>query len=333
MAVKSGWWTKPKGRSGKAPYELSTGKSVIILGVIVACFAILWPKIFYPMIEVALRSPKPRSADNLAMVHPRVRQHVMRDMRYQKQGSVNQPFIGASSRSTIGQMKSKESGGIFNLLMPFYTIGLFVVFLYTILKFMSKDDDRFDDRFDDPDEIDEDSIENDKPIVKDFQMDPDYRKFVFSEEYDEHGDNIKRKVNSQRLKKRVRNDKQSAAKNTVQESIDLKKDEQICELKKRLQVTEDAMERILKQIGSLSQMLEAKGLLMSEISNLTGYKETEEIYHSEDEINTKLDKNGDDDHLTSGDSVYSSENQYKSSTDYDSDTSLSTTSSKFELEE
>lgn len=42
-------------------------------------------------------------------------------------------------------------------------------------------------------------------------------------------------------------------------------DEQICELKKRLQVTEDAMERILKQIGSLSQMLEAKGLLMSEV--------------------------------------------------------------------
>ncbi len=29
---------------------VSTGKSVLIVAVVLGCFAILWPKIFYPML-------------------------------------------------------------------------------------------------------------------------------------------------------------------------------------------------------------------------------------------------------------------------------------------
>ena len=31
------------------PSELSSGKSIVIVAVVFGCFAILWPKIFYPM--------------------------------------------------------------------------------------------------------------------------------------------------------------------------------------------------------------------------------------------------------------------------------------------
>lgn len=33
-----------------ANVEFGTGKSVLILTIVAACFAILWPKIFYPML-------------------------------------------------------------------------------------------------------------------------------------------------------------------------------------------------------------------------------------------------------------------------------------------
>lgn len=29
--------------------ELSTGKSIVVVAIVVGCFAVLWPKIFYPM--------------------------------------------------------------------------------------------------------------------------------------------------------------------------------------------------------------------------------------------------------------------------------------------
>ena len=37
--------------------ELSRGKSLIVLAVVVGCFAILWPKIFYPMFQTAVTPP------------------------------------------------------------------------------------------------------------------------------------------------------------------------------------------------------------------------------------------------------------------------------------
>ena len=30
--------------------ELSTGKSLLVIAVVLGCFAVLWPKIFYPML-------------------------------------------------------------------------------------------------------------------------------------------------------------------------------------------------------------------------------------------------------------------------------------------
>lgn len=38
--------------------EFGTGKTIFILAIVMGCFAILWPKIFYPMLQSSV-SPKP----------------------------------------------------------------------------------------------------------------------------------------------------------------------------------------------------------------------------------------------------------------------------------
>ena len=42
--------------------KISTGKSVVALAVVCACFAILWPKIFIPMLQVAFDSSSPNTS-------------------------------------------------------------------------------------------------------------------------------------------------------------------------------------------------------------------------------------------------------------------------------
>lgn len=43
-----------------ANVEFGTGKTVLILTIVAACFAVLWPKIFYPML-VSSPGGKPQS--------------------------------------------------------------------------------------------------------------------------------------------------------------------------------------------------------------------------------------------------------------------------------
>ena len=40
-------------RRNKMSNELSTGKTIIVMGIVIGCFAILWPMIFYPMLQTA----------------------------------------------------------------------------------------------------------------------------------------------------------------------------------------------------------------------------------------------------------------------------------------
>lgn len=42
-----------------AKTKLSNSKSICVLGVVVCCFAILWPKIFLPMLQSALSLTSP----------------------------------------------------------------------------------------------------------------------------------------------------------------------------------------------------------------------------------------------------------------------------------
>ena len=55
-----------------------------------------------------------------------------------------------------------------------------------------------------------------KPIIKDFQMDPEYRKFILNEEYDENGKRIKFYENPKRKAKLNANKCMQNTENVVQ---------------------------------------------------------------------------------------------------------------------
>lgn len=40
--------------------DFGTGKSLVVLAIVVGCFAILWPKIFYPMMQTAFAMTSPK---------------------------------------------------------------------------------------------------------------------------------------------------------------------------------------------------------------------------------------------------------------------------------
>lgn len=46
-----------KGNSScKVKNSLSTSKTIVVISVVIGCFAILWPRMFYPMLQAAFRS-------------------------------------------------------------------------------------------------------------------------------------------------------------------------------------------------------------------------------------------------------------------------------------
>lgn len=40
--------------------DFGTGKSLVVLAIVVGCFAVLWPKIFYPMMQTAFSITSPK---------------------------------------------------------------------------------------------------------------------------------------------------------------------------------------------------------------------------------------------------------------------------------
>lgn len=42
--------------------EFGTGKTIFILAIVVGCFAVLWPKIFYPMLLSSISGTPPQTS-------------------------------------------------------------------------------------------------------------------------------------------------------------------------------------------------------------------------------------------------------------------------------
>ncbi|CAL8103460.1 unnamed protein product [Orchesella dallaii] len=70
-----------------------------------------------------------------------------------------------------------KGGGTMGIIMPMYTIGIVCFFLYTIMKILFKKNPEAEQLPPKP-----------APVVKDYGMDPEHRKFVMSEEYAEGSD-------------------------------------------------------------------------------------------------------------------------------------------------
>ncbi|KFM61532.1 Resistance to inhibitors of cholinesterase protein 3, partial [Stegodyphus mimosarum] len=149
-----------------------TGKSLIVLAIVVGCFAILWPKIFYPMMQTAFAMTSPkidsdgfRETDRPPHLHPgsinpRMRSSMSDDVQDKFHMREGRPFPHPQARQPV--KTQPKSGGAMSIIMPIYTVGIIVFFVYTVLKLVFKK----------PSEADK------KPLIKDFHMDPEYRKFV-----------------------------------------------------------------------------------------------------------------------------------------------------------
>ncbi|XP_077499745.1 RIC3 acetylcholine receptor chaperone isoform X2 [Amblyomma americanum] len=121
--------------------DIGVGKSIAVLAIVVGCFTVLWPKVFYPMMQAAFsmswsaqegqdgmlpgRGPQSRMDEGLGQARP-----------HSPEYSRGRPFPHPSMRQPPRQ--AAKTGGTMNLVMPLYTIGVVVFFLYTVLKLVCK---------------------------------------------------------------------------------------------------------------------------------------------------------------------------------------------------
>ena len=56
-------------RAGKMSGEFGTGKTIFVLAIVVGCFAVLWPKIFYPMLLGSVKQPIPTRQGKLLILN------------------------------------------------------------------------------------------------------------------------------------------------------------------------------------------------------------------------------------------------------------------------
>ncbi|XP_076307964.1 uncharacterized protein LOC143223643 isoform X2 [Tachypleus tridentatus] len=221
--------------------DLSTGKSVFVLAVVIGCFAVLWPKIFYPMMQAAFSITSPKydhdeesfgenrhTNIDPEMLPPQIRTA----MEEGHSGARPQIRDGRPLMHPAGNQGPKvqpKSGGAMGVIMPIYTLFIIVFFIYSIFKFVFK-------------KPSEDEALR-QPMVKDFHMDPEYHKYILLDEYKEE------RKNGTRLKNKT--------KKTLQNVGKVKEDYEISELRKRLEETEAAMERIMKHMGVVTEHLAA----------------------------------------------------------------------------
>uniref|UniRef100_A0A0P4VVW7 Resistance to inhibitors of cholinesterase protein 3 N-terminal domain-containing protein n=1 Tax=Scylla olivacea TaxID=85551 RepID=A0A0P4VVW7_SCYOL len=194
--------------------DFGTGKTIFVLAIVVGCFAVLWPKIFYPMLTASVKQPpsarqegphaRPERPAHLypEMVHPALREkgRAMPQRTLDKQArpgpmpGVRPPMGGAGG--IVPPPQSKGSGAM-GIIMPLYTVGIVVFFVYTIMKVLFKkghDDDK-------------------TPKLKDFGLDPEYRKYVFAEEYLDNADASTR----DQIRRQQREDSRTARRKFQQE--------------------------------------------------------------------------------------------------------------------
>ncbi|XP_014598358.1 PREDICTED: resistance to inhibitors of cholinesterase protein 3 isoform X3 [Polistes canadensis] len=132
-------------------------KTIFILAIVAGCFAVLWPKIFYPMLTASVNSHHSNSESTIRQerrtpphaggLHPALRErgrtipsshivpkivdrpdHVMPKMR---------PPMGGAGHV----VPAPKGNGTMGVIMPLYTLGIVLFFLYTIVKVLKKNSD------------------------------------------------------------------------------------------------------------------------------------------------------------------------------------------------
>ncbi|KAH7935822.1 resistance to inhibitors of cholinesterase protein 3 [Rhipicephalus sanguineus] len=121
--------------------DIGVGKSIAVLAIVVGCFTVLWPKVFYPMMQAAFSMTFSPQEGQDGLIPGRGAQSRMHEAMGQARPhnpeyARGRPFPHPSMRQPPRQ--AAKTGGTMNLVMPLYTIGVVVFFLYTVLKLVCK---------------------------------------------------------------------------------------------------------------------------------------------------------------------------------------------------
>ncbi|KAI2796454.1 hypothetical protein RDWZM_000085 [Blomia tropicalis] len=129
---------------------LSKSKSICIMLIVIGCFVVLWPRIFYPMLLVGMnwRKDSPSSfgrSVNDQTLPPKVMQAIqsnpIRDSaKIQRLPGRPQFYAGARDSGRSRLTSPPTQGSMMNLMVPLYTIIVAVVFIYIMLKMSFNND-------------------------------------------------------------------------------------------------------------------------------------------------------------------------------------------------
>ncbi|XP_023231688.1 uncharacterized protein LOC111631632 [Centruroides sculpturatus] len=119
--------------------EIGTGRCIFSLVAVICCFAVLWPKVFYPMMQDSFAT---LSGDDISMYPlpedylPTVMRETMGETRPEEYGyNKKNPrmFIHPFRWTTFTQPRSSTT---FGFIMPFYSIAIGIFFIYTIMRLL-----------------------------------------------------------------------------------------------------------------------------------------------------------------------------------------------------
>lgn len=149
--------------SGSGEAEIGTGKTIFVIAVVLGCFAVLYPKIFYHMMfDEKKDKPDHLRPNPHEFGRPPMHGHPAMHMRNQ-QGKIFHGEEGKEVRRTIDRElkpgpvpgmrptmggpgfpqapRANQGGGTMSILMPIYTTGIVIFFVYTVMKIMFKKND------------------------------------------------------------------------------------------------------------------------------------------------------------------------------------------------
>lgn len=110
---------------------MSGWKLGVVIGVIILCFGMLYPSMFYPMIASLFSRPQPASEHipNRPPIHPSMNSPRSR------------PDMHPGMRMAAAQAEAattSSSKGMFAWMLPLYTVGVVAFLIYTLLKSKKK---------------------------------------------------------------------------------------------------------------------------------------------------------------------------------------------------
>jgi len=130
--------------------DLSTAKSVGVFIIIIACFTVLYPKIFHPLVlnMLGYKSVQKENEDMLNRIPPHLRKPMSQNMHSQDDFGhqrLRPSHPGLRAAAEMKKQTAQPSGiggkGLMSVVLPLYAVGIVVYLIYTLTKVFGKNQD------------------------------------------------------------------------------------------------------------------------------------------------------------------------------------------------